>query len=119
MGLEGIVSKKVSSRYRSGRSRSWLKVKCWAEDEFVVTGVEPAKAGPAMAILARETGNVLKPAGAAAVTLAGAERERFWRAVENLPLKGTPNEPRHQLKVRARFLKGGDKLRHATLRGLA
>ena len=27
MGLEGIVSKKLTSRYKSGGCRSWLKVK--------------------------------------------------------------------------------------------
>jgi ATP-dependent DNA ligase len=27
MGLEGIVSKRVGSRYRSGRSKDWLKFK--------------------------------------------------------------------------------------------
>jgi hypothetical protein len=27
MGLEGIVSKRLSASYRSGRSRDWLKVK--------------------------------------------------------------------------------------------
>jgi bifunctional non-homologous end joining protein LigD len=27
MGLEGIVSKRLSAPYRSGRSRDWLKVK--------------------------------------------------------------------------------------------
>jgi hypothetical protein len=27
MGLEGIVSKRLGSRYRSGRSRDWLKMK--------------------------------------------------------------------------------------------
>jgi ATP-dependent DNA ligase len=27
MGLEAIVSKRVESRYRSGRCRSWVKVK--------------------------------------------------------------------------------------------
>jgi bifunctional non-homologous end joining protein LigD len=26
MGLEGIVSKKLTSRYKSGRCRSWVKV---------------------------------------------------------------------------------------------
>jgi len=26
LGLEGIVSKRVGSRYRSGTSRNWLKV---------------------------------------------------------------------------------------------
>jgi bifunctional non-homologous end joining protein LigD len=27
MGLEGIVSKRAASRYRSGRCTSWVKVK--------------------------------------------------------------------------------------------
>ena len=27
LGLEGIVSKRVASRYKSGSCRSWLKVK--------------------------------------------------------------------------------------------
>jgi ATP-dependent DNA ligase len=27
MGLEGIVSKRLGSRYRSGRSPDWLKMK--------------------------------------------------------------------------------------------
>src|SRR3954466_1559047 len=27
MGLEGVVSKRATSRYRSGRCRSWLKIK--------------------------------------------------------------------------------------------
>jgi bifunctional non-homologous end joining protein LigD len=27
LGLEGIVSKRAGSRYRSGRSRTWLKTK--------------------------------------------------------------------------------------------
>lgn len=38
MRLEGIVSKRKSSPYRSGRGRDWLKVKCLARQEFVVVG---------------------------------------------------------------------------------
>ena len=56
MGLEGILSKRVRSRYRSGRTRDWLKVKCWAEGEFLVVGVERGKDGLAVALLAREEG---------------------------------------------------------------
>lgn len=36
--LEGIVSKRADSPYESGRSRSWLKVKCLKRQEFVVGG---------------------------------------------------------------------------------
>jgi bifunctional non-homologous end joining protein LigD len=35
MGVEGIVSKKLGSRYRSGPTQSWVKVKAFTEDEFV------------------------------------------------------------------------------------
>ena len=33
LGLEGIVSKRRDAPYRSGRSRTWLKVKCDAAPE--------------------------------------------------------------------------------------
>jgi bifunctional non-homologous end joining protein LigD len=35
---EGIISKKASARYSSGRSGDWLKMKCLHEQEFVVGG---------------------------------------------------------------------------------
>ncbi|WP_206604615.1 DNA ligase D [Kineobactrum sediminis] len=38
LGLEGMVSKRADARYRSGRQGSWVKVKCTAQDEFVVGG---------------------------------------------------------------------------------
>ena len=36
--LEGIVSKRRTEPYRSGRSRSWLKSKCRNREEFVIVG---------------------------------------------------------------------------------
>ena len=38
LGLEGIVSKKLSSPYRSGRSENWTKAKCRAGHEVVLGG---------------------------------------------------------------------------------
>ncbi len=38
MSLEGIVSKKLSAPYRSGRSESWIKAKCRAGHEVVIGG---------------------------------------------------------------------------------
>jgi bifunctional non-homologous end joining protein LigD len=35
---EGIVSKKASSKYTSGRTGDWLKVKCVHDQEFVIGG---------------------------------------------------------------------------------
>ncbi len=37
-GLEGIVSKRPESRYRSGRGTLWLKVKCVASEDLIVVG---------------------------------------------------------------------------------
>lgn len=38
LSLEGIVSKKISSPYRSGRSEGWTKAKCRAGHEVVIGG---------------------------------------------------------------------------------
>jgi bifunctional non-homologous end joining protein LigD len=38
LGVEGIVSKRASSPYRSGRGRDWLKTKCTLRQEFVIVG---------------------------------------------------------------------------------
>ena len=35
---EGIISKQASSPYTSGRTRSWLKIKCGRRQEFVIGG---------------------------------------------------------------------------------
>jgi bifunctional non-homologous end joining protein LigD len=35
---EGIVSKRATSQYRSGRSGDWLKLKCVHEQEFIIGG---------------------------------------------------------------------------------
>jgi bifunctional non-homologous end joining protein LigD len=46
--LEGIVSKLASSKYRSGRSKTWLKTKCFTEGSFVIIGTardQPPKLG--------------------------------------------------------------------------
>ncbi len=42
-GLEGLIVKRRDAPYRSGRGRSWLKVKCEQRQEFVIGGfTEPA-----------------------------------------------------------------------------
>jgi bifunctional non-homologous end joining protein LigD len=38
LGAEGIVSKRSDSAYTSGRTKSWLKIKCDRRQEFVVGG---------------------------------------------------------------------------------
>jgi bifunctional non-homologous end joining protein LigD len=38
LGLEGIVAKKATSKYRSGRSSDWLKIKAERTGDFVIVG---------------------------------------------------------------------------------
>jgi bifunctional non-homologous end joining protein LigD len=46
LGAEGIVSKKAFAPYTSGRSGSWLKIKCVRQQEFVIGGFTlPSKTG--------------------------------------------------------------------------
>lgn len=47
MGLEGLVAKRADAPYRSGRSESWIKVKCTKTDTFpIVAFVEKLGAKP-------------------------------------------------------------------------
>jgi bifunctional non-homologous end joining protein LigD len=41
LGSEGIVSKLADGKYLSGRGGSWLKSKCYREQEFVIGGFTP------------------------------------------------------------------------------
>ncbi len=47
LGLEGIMGKQKDAAYTSGRSRSWIKLKCTQRQEFVVVGyTPPTRSGP-------------------------------------------------------------------------
>jgi bifunctional non-homologous end joining protein LigD len=41
-GWEGVIAKRAQSPYRSGRGKSWLKIKCGHEQEFVIVGWSPS-----------------------------------------------------------------------------
>lgn len=127
--LEGIVSKRISSRYRSGRSRSWLKTKCFAESELTLIGIDrDRKTGAARALLAKADRSKLVYAGTAFLALnADARKELQARLV---PL--TQEQPvfpwlrnrkaqwlKPQLSMRVKHLAGARLLRHATVRAIS
>ncbi len=128
MGLEGIVSKRLDSPYRSGRQTTWLKTKCYEEGEFTVIGAEHEPGSPAFALLARETGDGLAYVGSAFVTLAGTSRDRFWESVEqhrrSRPVVDVKDGKGRRwtdpvMRVRVQFLAGEHgKLRHASIKAL-
>ncbi|HXZ14936.1 MAG TPA: non-homologous end-joining DNA ligase, partial [Roseiarcus sp.] len=42
LGLEGMISKRATSLYRSGRTGDWLKSRCVVSQEFVIVGFTPS-----------------------------------------------------------------------------
>ncbi|WP_245475439.1 MULTISPECIES: hypothetical protein [unclassified Mesorhizobium] len=52
MGLEGMVSKRRTSSYRSGKQDFWVKTKCWEIGDFDLLGIKREPGEPAAAIMA-------------------------------------------------------------------
>ncbi|MER9416528.1 ATP-dependent DNA ligase [Mesorhizobium sp. M0306] len=119
-GLEGMVSKRRRSKYRSGRSINWLKVNCYTVEEYELLGVEREAGKPAFALMG-EIGT-RKYVGPAFINSSRAIRERLWkRAQEHAgpPPKGM-KRPATQwvkpgIKARVKHLRGEEDLRHASL----
>lgn len=44
-GLEGIISKRANAPYVAGRQKSWLKIKCSLQQEFIILGFSDARTG--------------------------------------------------------------------------
>jgi len=122
MGLEGMVSKRASAPYRSGRTESWLKIKCYEESDYEIAAVlrEPGRPNVAYMVTPDKERRYV---GGAFITLNDKMRERLWSRVnaKAKPLKGVKVKPGTQwlkpgLVGRVRHLKGEQLLRHATLR---
>jgi DNA ligase D-like protein (predicted ligase) len=128
LGLEGIVSKRVTCLYRPGPSRNWLKTKNMVESEFVLLGTEVDDSGIPWALLAREPGGKLEFAGPAILKLSSQSRaewaEKFAAiAIEKPALKGLKRANKARwfkpgIRVRARYLNAKGTLRHATVKAL-
>jgi DNA ligase D-like protein (predicted ligase) len=118
-GLEGMVSKRKSSPYRSGPTMNWRKIKCYAEKEMDIIGVQREAGKPARVLMA-DKGHYM---GGAFVTFKADKRQALWdrvqgRAGGQAP-KGLKSDKAEWIKPglvgRVRFLKGEEKLRHAKL----
>lgn len=125
MDLEGIVSKRRASIYKGGDSKDWLKAKAYAVGEFVVIGFE-RKAGVAPSLLlADEVEGRLVYMGRAVPAVGKAARDTLWEALDFLKADafaasiGAGNKGavavRPILRVKAKHLRGEEKLRHATV----
>jgi bifunctional non-homologous end joining protein LigD len=127
-GLEGIVSKHAMAPYRSGRTKTWLKTKCFTETNYLVVGTDrDRKTGALRALLAHADSEGLIYAGAAFLALGGDERAEFLAEVERLTTSWAAFKSSRlmdvkwchpKLTVRVKHLAGAKLLRHATVKGL-
>jgi DNA ligase D-like protein (predicted ligase) len=128
-GLEGIVSKLSLAQYRSGRTKTWQKTKCFTESTLVLVGTaRDRKTGALRALLAHNDGTGMNYAGAALIALAGEERDLFFAEVERLTTSwGAFKSSRLAdvkwcepvLMVQVKHLAGSKTLRHASVRGFS
>jgi bifunctional non-homologous end joining protein LigD len=118
MGLEGIVSERLGSRYQSGASDAWRKTICERTERVTVTDfAEPENDGPVL-FVAREAAGRLEPAGYVSLTGEGAEalldRVKAQAGAVRRRHKGrVPVEPGIALDVTHRGPPG--RLRHAKI----
>jgi bifunctional non-homologous end joining protein LigD len=127
--LQGIVSKLASSKYRSGRSKTWLKTKCFIESSFIIIGTaRDRKTKAPLALLARTDAQGLRYAGSAFIALSGTERAELSACIQMSKLERCPIPKlrfpdaqwvKPQLVVRVRHLAATKYLRHGTIRAIA
>jgi bifunctional non-homologous end joining protein LigD len=125
--LEGIVSKLASSKYRSGRSKTWLKTKCFTEGSFVIIGTaRDRKTKAPLALLGKRNAQGLRYAGSAFIALSGNDRAELSARLQASKLESCPVPKlrlpdaqwvKPKLVARVRYLAGSKYLRHGTVRG--
>ena len=119
MGLEGMVSKRADSAYRSGRTEQWLKTKCYRTSDLEVAGIVSGTGKPTVALMVDAERHYV---GGAFITRQDHKRRMLARVTTKpLPLpKGLKAKPEAQwlepgLVARVRHLRGEEELRHASV----
>lgn len=101
LGLEGIISKLADSTYETKRSKSWLKIKCNKEQEFVIAGYAPTSTsmpGFGSLILGYYDKGKLVYAGRVGTGFTFKQRAELKRVLDKLsrpesPFAITPRDP--------------------------
>ena len=94
MGLEGMVSKRRGSPYRSGESDAWVKTKCWDVDDLDLIGVKREAGKQTEGLFAKDG----KYVGKAVIATTRAIKDRLWHASSaivpsNLVVVSPPRSP--------------------------
>ena len=94
-GLEGVIGKRLDSRYVAGRGGAWIKVKNWGRQEAVIGGWTTGKGGRAGSLGALLLGihdgdGALQYIGRVGTGFDARELERLGGLLEPLARKSTP-----------------------------
>jgi ATP-dependent DNA ligase len=123
LGLEGVVSKRLGSRYKSGDAADWLKAKTFTISTFDLVGVDRTdKRGIPEVLLAQDGAY----AGKAMLSLPAGQRDEFWKFVHTHALpRSTIRAPGKTatwlppgIRARVKHLRGEAQLRHASFLGI-
>lgn len=135
IGFEGIISKRASAPYVSGRSKDWLKIKCSNRQELIVVGYAPSttarRAVGSLALGVFENGELLY-VGKVGSGFSTKASEDLWTQLEPLRRTDSPAripadsdtrnvrwvEPRLVAEVEFREWTNSGHVRHAVFHGL-
>ena len=130
LGLEGIVSKRASATYISGRSATWTKTKALQVGDFVIAGYtrSPANGGLGALALGEWIDGELQYRGKVGTGFDAKSLSAMVQRLEPLrdgavPLDGAPKDiiwvrPVHQAHVHYSNRTTDNSLRHAVFKGL-
>jgi bifunctional non-homologous end joining protein LigD len=94
LGLEGIVSKRLSAPYRPGRGEDWVKTKCRGGDEFVIGGHAKGPKGSLTLLLGAQRGGSLVYLGRVGSGISAAKAAALERRLKPLARATSPFEGR-------------------------
>jgi bifunctional non-homologous end joining protein LigD len=134
-GHEGVIAKRVDAAYRSGRGKSWLKIKCTLRQEFIIVGWTPSEKRRgvfASLLLATQENGKLVYRGRVGTGFSDDLRAQLQKMLEadarkTAPLTGVPRpmtrgarwaSPRHLAEIAYTEITPDGALRHPSFLGL-